>query len=128
MQEDAKWAPELPLKKKDSFNQGTGAAPSAVRAQASNVYVLLEAVKGANTASPVICGLVRLVHPGRAASFCGLLDGNRISAGEYGFDQRTIKATVESHEVEMAQVSIENLVTLQHLGLEWKWPMYRSKI
>jgi hypothetical protein len=112
MREDAKWAPELPLKKKDSFNKGTGTAPSAVRTQASTVYVVLEAVKSANTASPVICGLIRLVHPGRTASFCGLLDGNRISAGEYGFDQRTIKAKVESHEMEMAQVSIENLVTI----------------
>ena len=112
MREDAKWAPELPLKKKDSFNRGTGTASSAVRTQASTVYVVLEGVKSANTASPVICGLIRLVHPGRAASFCGLLDGNRISGGEYGFEQRTIKAKVEPHEMEMAQVSIENLVAM----------------
>jgi hypothetical protein len=120
MREDAKWAPELPLKKKESFNKGTGTASSAVRTQASTVYVVLEGVKSANTASPVICGLIRLVHPGRAASFCGLLDGSRISAGEYGFEQRTIKAKVEPHEMEMAQVSIENLVAIPNTKYQTK--------
>lgn len=98
MADEAKWAPETPSIRKENLGK------SVVGSEVSAVHVLIEAARGVSTASPMICGLVRLVHPGRAAQQCGLMDGIKLSVGEYGFATRTVKAKVDAHELEMAQV------------------------